>query len=51
MMVTEEHVPAMESFYRQHPKALITTNLILLVLITIDLLVTTEAPVVLYQAF
>lgn len=40
-----------DSFWRRHPRVLLTINMVLLVMITVDLLITTEAPVVLYQAF
>lgn len=50
-MDTGKPASRLDSFFRRHPRLLVTANVILLILITIDLLVATEAPVVLYQAF
>jgi hypothetical protein len=40
-----------EEFARAHPRLVWLTNAILLVFVTLVLLTTTEAPLVLYQAF
>ena len=50
-MDTVKPASKIDSFCRQHPRVLLAINMVLLVLITIHLLVTTEEPVVLYQAF
>jgi hypothetical protein len=50
-MDTDKPMSTTDNFFRQHPRLLLAINIVLLILITIDLLVTTEAPVVLYQAF
>ena len=42
---------SIEEFARAHPRWMWAINGILLLLVTVVLLLTTEAPVVLYQAF
>ena len=43
--------PLADRLGRRHPRLLIALNIALLVFVTLALLMTTEAPVVLYQAF
>jgi hypothetical protein len=40
-----------EAFARKHPRWMWAANVLLIVFVTIVLLIATEAPVVLYQAF
>jgi len=51
--MTANHSPfgLVDEFARKHPRWMWVTNLALLLFVTIVLLMTTEAPVVLYQAF
>ena len=41
----------LDQYARQHPRLLWLANAIMLMFVTLMLLTTTEAPVVLYQAF
>ena len=50
-MSKDENYPLLEGLGRRHPRMLIAVNVFLLLFITCVLLTTTEAPVVLYQAF
>lgn len=43
--------PIVDRFGRRHPRLLVATNVALLLFMTFVQLTTTEAPVVLYQAF
>lgn len=51
--MTKEGAPfwRVEAFAREHPRWMWGANALLLLFVTIVLLMTTEAPVVLYQAF
>lgn len=50
-MSTNAISPAVDRMGRRHPRLLILMNFALLIFMTLTLLTTTEAPVVLYQAF
>ena len=50
-MAKEVNTTLAERMSRLHPRSLIALNLALLVFVTEFLLTTTDAPVVLYQAF
>lgn len=50
-MKTAAPDPAIVRFGRRYPRMLVALNVTLLLVVTIDLLLTTDAPVVLYQAF
>jgi hypothetical protein len=41
----------LDNFGRRHPRLMWFANALLMLLVTLTLLTTTEAPVVLYQAF
>jgi hypothetical protein len=44
-------LPSLDGYFRSHPRLLIAANIVLTVVMTLVLLTTTDAPVVLYQAF
>jgi hypothetical protein len=50
-MKTEVFSHRFDQFGRRHPGLMWLTNIILLLFVTLLLLMTTEAPLVLYQAF
>jgi hypothetical protein len=51
MMNTDSVSARIDQFGPRHPKLMWLTNVILMIFVTVVLLTTTEAPVVLYQAF
>ena len=51
MMKTETFSHRVDQFGRRHPGLMWLANVILMLFVTLVLLTTTEAPVVLYQAF
>ena len=50
-MTSHQIPPGLDRIFQRHPRLLVALNILLLVFITITLLTTTDAPVVLYQAF
>ena len=51
MMNDESTIQRLDNFGRQHPRLMWLANGILMIFVTIVLIMATEAPVVLYQAF
>ena len=50
-MTSKDFAPVIDRYGRRHPRRLIALNVALLAWVVIVLLMTTDAPVVLYQAF
>jgi hypothetical protein len=50
-MSNDKPSPVLDRIWQRHPHLLVATNIVLLLFVTITLLTTTDAPVVLYQAF